>query len=111
MSYLFSMTFSGNLSLGSARSQSSSGGTVQTTILIHGQVWERQDLIEEIKWCAAQNWELRMFVTADEHAHCRICWWSIGVSEDPEVGMGPCIGGTTWICKECYRHFVSPGMG
>lgn len=39
---------------------------------------------------------------------CKICYWKLEESGDPENGTGY-TNGRDWLCTECYEKFVAPG--
>jgi hypothetical protein len=38
---------------------------------------------------------------------CKICYWKLKESDDPERGIGY-VNGRDWLCCECYENFVAP---
>jgi hypothetical protein len=38
---------------------------------------------------------------------CKICYWKLKESDDPERGIGYA-NGRNWLCCECYDNFVAP---
>jgi len=75
-------------------------------IEIHGDKWKLKDIQEELDWCKNQKWELKTYTKKDDHEHCRICFWTIGISDDPEIGQAYWNQGNHWLCQECYKKFI-----
>lgn len=75
-------------------------------VLIHGEAWKVDDIAKEVAWCRSVEWVLSSYANGDDHGHCSICWWTLAVSDDPEVGEGFVSGRHRWLCKECHEKFV-----
>jgi len=75
-------------------------------IKIHGDDWKLSDVQEDIDWCVSQQWTLQKYAKTGDHAHCSVCWWTIGVSEDPDMGEAYWTQSNHWLCKECHSKFI-----
>ncbi len=108
----------------------------QQTVLLHGELWHIADIVDEVEECRALTWvqqqwhsqsalvepggvitqhigqaydpQTATLVTdAWEHDHCRVCWWKLHETDDPEHGIGY-TDGQDWLCTECYTKLVAP---
>jgi hypothetical protein len=82
----------------------------EETVTIHGAGWQLAQIAEEVTWCQEQSWTLARYTKPDDHAHCAICWWTIGVSDDDDVGLAYTTGRIQWLCRECFGKFIQPGL-
>ena len=83
---------------------------MQPTVEIHGDSWKLADIEADIDWCKKQIWELKSYQVPNDHAHCSICWWSIVIPANPEIGIAYCSSETKWICQECFHKFINQGI-
>jgi len=79
---------------------------MQETVEIHGSIWKLGDFEEAVAWCKEQEWTLQPYSIPNDHEHCTVCWWSITISENTEVGVAYC-SGNRWVCQECFSKFIS----
>jgi len=79
----------------------------EQVVVIHGEPWKLADIREDVAWCKEQVWSLTTYGKPVDHDHCSICWWSLAVSEDPDVGEGYFTEGNRWLCRECHGLFVA----
>lgn len=84
------------------------GVYVTQKVLIHGRKWKLEDIQDNIDWAKQQNWVFKKYSKQDEHDHCLICFWTIFHTVDEESGFGYYYGGSTWLCNECYKQFLTP---
>jgi len=75
-------------------------------IEIHGEIWKFDDIRDNIEWSKGQSWKFKKYNKENDHDHCLICYWTIGVSDNPETGEAYFCGGSTWVCKECYQKLA-----
>jgi len=80
---------------------------MQDVVNIHGKTWKLADIKDEIAWCAEQSWELVTYSNPNDHEHCAVCYWTIGVSTDPLIGIAYRTKGNHWLCQECHTKFAS----
>lgn len=101
---------------------------------VHGIFMPPHTIVQSVKDCKRFAWQKRMFAPSDivirrsDHLIsfdlalaesefdlikdgwtedvCRICSWSLAVSDEPERGTGY-TNGRFWLCSECYEKFVS----
>jgi hypothetical protein len=77
-------------------------------VIIHGSEWELEDIQEDVDWCSKQPWTLKRYTKEKDHAHCSVCWWTIAVSENPDIGEAFWTEhGNRWLCKECHQRFMN----
>jgi hypothetical protein len=79
------------------------------TVEIHGDTWRYADIQEDVEWCRTREWKPAKYRTSGEHSHCQVCWWSLRVSDDPDVAEGYVSSGkvSLWLCSECFAQFVA----
>jgi hypothetical protein len=79
------------------------------TVTIHGAAWRYSDIAEEVEWCRNRSWVRARYDSAADHSHCQICWWTLGRSENMDVGEGYLNRGKIdlWLCTECHDQFVA----
>jgi len=77
-------------------------------VIIHGKSWKQSEIQENVDWSATQVWNRLKYDKNNNHEHCTICYWAIGVSEDSERGYGYNTTGNHWLCCECYQKFIQP---
>ena len=78
-------------------------------VIIHGDKWRLEDIREDVKWCAKQPWTMKKYAKEKDHAHCSICWWTIAISDNPEIGEAYWAKGEHWLCKECHDRIMKQG--
>jgi hypothetical protein len=78
----------------------------KASVVLHGNEWPLADIREDIEWCKTQRWVLTQYDQPHDHAHCSVCWWSICVSNDPQVGVAYASPNGRWLCQECHAALV-----
>lgn len=80
-------------------------------VIIHGDVWKKEDVEESIEWAKTKVWKKEVWSSHSEnwdHDHCQICWWKLQKSEDLEHRQGyHNLENDNWVCTECYDQFVN----
>jgi hypothetical protein len=76
-------------------------------VLIRGEEWKVADIADDVAWCRTLEWVPSRYTTVGEHSHCSICWWTLAVSNDPNVSEGFLSGQLRWLCSECHAQFVA----
>ena len=107
----------------------------EKTVIIHGDEWKFDHVVEEIEECKKSKWEKKKWSPSPaltdksgtkstkyrgqkynskytkyekdgwDHDHCEICWWTLHESEKEESNTGY-TNGYNWICSECYEQFI-----
>jgi hypothetical protein len=108
----------------------------ETTVIIHGSVWDHSHVRERIADARVVTWQKarwqarpalvgkiyrtsrpytgQPFDSKDydlvpggwNHDHCDICWWTLSASEKEECGTGYTDGLGNWLCTECFQQFI-----
>jgi hypothetical protein len=106
-------------------------------VTVHGYTLAAAYVRERAKSCLSFFWQKRDFLAADivvrrdggsisfdlalaegagefdlvkggwKEGACKICYWKLEGSDDPEHGTGY-TNGRDWLCTECYEKFVAP---
>lgn len=112
----------------------------ESTVLIHGDKWQRTDIENEIAVCRTRSWRRERWrprpalihrigggtslfhgQTFDptktdlvpngwNHDHCAICWWTLIESDDEQRAFGYIDEIGEWICSECYSQFIETNL-
>ena len=109
---------------------------MDATVVIHGDEWKRADIDAALESCRSRTWVRQVWRRSPAlvhrrgsrvsqyrgqafdpakidlvpdgwtHDHCAICYWTLGESEDPDVGVGYTDGDGDWVCLECHSQFL-----
>jgi len=81
-------------------------GNMSQTVEIHDQIWNVEDIQQNVDWSKQQKWKFTDFTVDNDHEHCLICYWTIFKSSEAESGKAFQFH-NNWLCQECYGKFVA----
>ncbi|UCE99775.1 MAG: hypothetical protein JSV82_01540 [Planctomycetota bacterium] len=73
-----------------------------------GLVRKRTAFLEIVTRYKDEDYDHDQFEVVDEswrYDNCRICFWKICESDDPQTSMAY-TNGQDWLCSECYERFI-----